>query len=55
MQEILDEAIKDYKKKEFFDNLNNGYAKLKADHKTWAEIEKEREAWDITLKDGLEE
>jgi predicted transcriptional regulator len=54
MQEIINEAIKDLKKKEFFDNLNSFYTKLKADPKAWAEEEAERAEWDATLLDGID-
>jgi predicted transcriptional regulator len=55
MQDILDEAIQDYKKREFFDSLNAAYAKLKTNPKVWKEAENEREVWDTILLDGLEE
>jgi predicted CopG family antitoxin len=55
MQDILDEAIKDYKKREFFDSLNAAYAKLSANPKVWKEAERDREVWDTTLLDGLED
>lgn len=54
MQDILEQAIKDYKKREFFDSLNGAYARLRADSKAWAEEEKERAEWDATSSDGLE-
>ena len=55
MQDILDEALKDYKKKTFFDNLNTAYTILKNDPKIRKEELKETEAWDNTLLDGLDE
>ena len=55
MQDILDEAIKDYRKKEFFDKLNAAYTILKADTNARKEEEKERAAWDSALQDGLED
>jgi predicted transcriptional regulator len=54
MQDILKQAIRDYRKREFFDSLNASYARLKAVPGAWAEEEKERVEWDATLSDGLE-
>ncbi|MCL6613775.1 MAG: ribbon-helix-helix protein, CopG family [Firmicutes bacterium] len=55
MQEIIEQAVKDYSKKKFFADLNSAYLRLKADPKAWAEEEKEREAWDGVSGDGLED
>ncbi len=55
MQDILDEALKDYKKKAFFDNLNTAYAVLKNNPKAKKEEQKETEAWDNTLLDGIDD
>ena len=54
IQDVIEQAIKDYKKKKFFDHLNLAYARLKADPKAWAEEEEEREDWDVAMKDGIE-
>lgn len=54
IQDVIESAVKDYKKKKFFDGLNNAYSKLKEDPAAWAEELAEREEWDIVLKDGLE-
>lgn len=55
MQDVIEQAIKDYNKKKFFEDLNSAYARLQADPQAWAEEEAEREEWDITLQDGLED
>ncbi|NSW91666.1 MAG: toxin-antitoxin system protein [Firmicutes bacterium] len=54
MQDIVENAVNEYKKRRFFEEMNNAYAKLKSDPKAWDEEKKERELWDITLSDGLE-
>ncbi len=54
IRNVLEEAVKDYTKKQFFKDLNIAYAKLKSNPKAWAEEEAEREEWDATLQDGLE-
>lgn len=54
IQEIIEHAITEYKKKKFFDSLNAAYEKLQSDPAAWEEEQKEREEWDMTLSDGLE-
>ena len=54
MQDVLEKAVKDYTKKQFFKDLNISYARLKADGPAWTEGLAEREGWDSTLQDGLE-
>jgi hypothetical protein len=53
MQDVLHQAVNDFKKKEFFDNLNSIYTKLKEDPQAWAKEESERSEWDVTLLDGI--
>ena len=54
MQAVLDEAIEHYQREKFMDEVNAAYARLQVDPKTWKEELDERQAWDATLKDGLE-
>lgn len=54
IQDVIQHAVTEYKKKRFFDNLNDAYAKLKSDPKAWNEELEEREEWDGVLADGLE-
>jgi hypothetical protein len=42
-------------RRRFLDQMNDQYAKLRADHVQWATMESERRDWDATLLDGLEE
>jgi len=55
LQEILDKAVEDYKRKQFLMEANEAYAALKNDPEKWQEEIKEREEWDIALEDGQEE
>jgi len=55
IQDVVEEAIKDYKEKRFFEDLNAGYARLKADSQAWAEELAERAEWDATVLDGVED
>lgn len=54
MQDVLEHAITEYKKKKFFEELNEAYFKLKSDEKMWEDELEEREQWDRTLVDGIE-
>jgi predicted transcriptional regulator len=54
MQRILEQAVKEYKKKKFFEDLNTSFAKLKANSNNWNDEIEERELWEPTLADGLE-
>jgi hypothetical protein len=54
MIDVLDNALDVYRRKLFFDQMNAGYAELRADTQAWAEHEAERKLWDTTLMDGLD-
>ena len=54
MLEVLDKALDAYRRKLFFEQLNAGYAELRADPEAWAEHLAERKLWDATLMDGLD-
>jgi hypothetical protein len=54
VQEILDKALEDYRRKVFFDELNAAYAALRADPAAWAEVEAERRSMAGCLMDGLD-
>jgi predicted transcriptional regulator len=55
IQTVLEEAVRDYKKKQFFEDLDAAYARLIANPESRAEEEAEREEWDIALQDGIED
>jgi hypothetical protein len=52
--EVLDKALDAYRQKVFFEQLNAGYAAMRADPQAWAEELEERRLWDATLMDGLD-
>ena len=54
MQDLLDEAVEELRRKQFFEELNAAYARLKSDPKRWKEELTERAAWEATLRDALE-
>lgn len=54
IQDVIEHAVKDYKKKKFFREMDEAYSRLRADRQAWAEENEEREAWDAALLDGQE-
>jgi hypothetical protein len=54
LSDVLDKALDAYRRKLFFEQLNAGYAALRADPHAWAEELQERQLWDTTLMDGLD-
>jgi len=54
MSAILENALRDYGRKQFFHSVEQAYAALQKDPKRWQEELKERREWDLTLGDGLE-
>lgn len=55
MQQILEEALEQYRRQQILQASNTAYAALQEDTHAWQEVEAERAAWDATLADGLEE
>ena len=53
MMDVLGKALDAYRRKLFFEQMNAGYAYLRADPKAWEEHLAERKPWDETLMDGL--
>lgn len=54
-QSVLDDAVERYRREAFLDRANEAYAELRADPHAWEIERREREAWDNTLADGLDE
>jgi predicted DNA-binding protein len=55
MQEILDQAISDYDRKLFWDQVDLAYKALRRNPRLWKDELKERSLWEQTLGDGLED
>lgn len=53
VEQVLDKALKLYRRQKLLEETNAAYAALRADPEAWAEVEAERRAWDATLDDGL--
>ena len=54
MQRILEKALTEYEKTQFFEQLDAAFTALKADPVAWAEELEERRLWENTLMDGLD-
>jgi hypothetical protein len=54
MTEILDKAIEFYRRQRFLAGLNADFTALRQNKASWREELAEREAWDATVADGLE-
>ena len=54
MQDIIDKAIEDYRRKTFLEGLSNDYRLLQENAEAWKDHEEETTLWDNTLMDGLE-
>jgi predicted DNA-binding protein len=53
MQDIIDKAIEDYRRKAFLEGLSNDYRALQQNTEAWKEHKEEIALWDNTLMDGL--
>ena len=55
MQQVLEEALVEYRRRQFFETLNAAYAEAQSDPAAHAVEEAEIADWDATLLDGLDE
>ncbi len=55
MQELLERAIESYRRQRFLEESNDAFSALKDDRDEWQEEQREREHWDSTMADDLEE
>jgi len=53
MQDLIDQAVEELRRKQFLDAVNAGYQKLRSKPAAWKRELRERGAWDATLLDGL--
>lgn len=52
---LIDSALKKYEEQIMLEEINEGYARLKADKKAWKEELQERQELEGTIGDGLED
>ena len=55
LQQVLEQAVENYRREQFFAELNAAYARLQADPAAWEEELAERALWETTLADGLDD
>jgi hypothetical protein len=55
VQEELDQAIEERRRRLYLEGLNQDYAALAADPKALADFRRETTIWDATTSDGLNE
>jgi predicted transcriptional regulator len=53
MSSVVDEAIRDYKRKRFFEQLNEAVERTRADPEAWADYQAEVALFDNAAGDGL--
>jgi hypothetical protein len=53
--QVIEILLEEYEKQQFFAGLAEDFARLQADPEAWADYQAELGAWDVTLKDGLED
>jgi predicted transcriptional regulator len=55
MQGVLEQALEQYRRQQLLEATNAAYAALRAHPEAGASLERERQAWDQTRADGVEE
>lgn len=55
MQELIAEAVEAFRRRRILELTNAAYAAMRSDPALWREELDEREIWDVTLSDGLED
>lgn len=54
IEATIEKAIEQYRRQKFLEEANQAYAALRSNPEAWASEIEEREAWNVTLADGLE-
>jgi hypothetical protein len=54
MQDVLERALAEYRKRLFWEQAERDFQALREDPEAWNEEVAERERWDAALLDGLE-
>lgn len=55
VEAILDQAVEVYRRQTLLEEANAGFALLRNDTDAWRDEQLEREAWERSLADGIEE
>jgi hypothetical protein len=54
IQDVIEEAVENFRRQRMFELHNQAYAALKADPERWKQELEERRVWDGAVADGLE-
>ncbi len=52
MQDIIQKAVEDYRRKKILEETNEAFLRLKSNTVAWQEEQKERAEWESTLGDN---
>jgi len=52
MQEVIHQAIEDYRRKKILEETNQAFLRLKANPEAWQEEMQERQEWENTIGDN---
>ena len=55
MQAVLEDAIEHYRRQRFVQEVNAAYSRVREDALAWGEIVEERNAWEGSVGDGLDD
>ncbi|HOS92246.1 MAG TPA: toxin-antitoxin system protein [Armatimonadota bacterium] len=55
MSTVLEKAIECYRRQRFLEDANAGFTALRANPEEWRDELEERQAWEATLGDGLDD
>jgi alpha-ketoglutarate-dependent taurine dioxygenase len=55
MQAVLDEAIEEYRRKNFWRETSAAFESLRQNQRAWKQEQQERTRWDHALLDGVEQ
>jgi predicted transcriptional regulator len=55
MQAVLDRALEHYRRERFLQEANADYEALKQNPKEWKKVLEERQIWEGTISDGIDE
>jgi len=54
MQDIIDKAVEDYRRKIFLEGLSDDYRNFQTNKDSWKEHEEEMALWDNASMDGID-
>jgi hypothetical protein len=55
MRAVLEQAVEAYRRQVFLEKTNEAFAALRANPQAWEEELEERQEWEATLMDGIDQ